>query len=964
MAAMVGQPFQFSLANAVAQFSSSQQSLPSTEDPASPRDAPPSFKPPQISPPRVIASSLTPPPSSQQIAPNNHNHNVDYAYSQPTNRIMSPPPTTQYQANHRGRNSPVECIPPTPDQINNGSVEELRRWLQQSLSLNAKLKSETAHHKLQYNLLSMQSAEDASRAKVEHDMTRREVEYLLEAEHSRQARRELDARSDPTKIKYRELQQAFDKLSSEHKAAQRHLKNATKVIRQQAEEKEVLSDENQMLLTRIRENREHFRMLCSPGGVFHGALTPETPSMPSPQQARTTPRHTPRSVNRDMRRENDPSAAGFEALLHALSQDNSAPSTPTTNTRSAPRVPFRQHRNVHSMSSLPTTPFSRPRGNNPALLPSIDLVPQTEPAQRFTNNRFAPQTPTQVRDPRSRESTISADEDEGDDHIQRQPARPRTMTLESVAAAAQSYLSHGSHSSSQRRGAEEEEVWESQASQAASEMLRRDARESFEVASSVGSRDPTPGPMEKSLTNKQQTKLYGPINKAGLTAEKRKAKMKPRGWYMGRPSAFYNAGGGVKNRIADILVKSPKDIVILSAFRTPICRAYRGKFKDAYPEELLAAVLRATMKRVRKSKRLVDDICVGTVLSELGGSKAVRMMVNHIGFDTNKTSVYTAIENIGSALRSGTIEFGIAAGMESMTRNYGTRAIPQDVWPEMKESEVQDARDCLMPMGLTAEKVAEKFGIERDDADWMAALSYERAVHANMLGVFKNEIVPVTTRYQEVDSNGHPIGSEQMVTVDTDEGFRKHEHDLPVRNLFHNVLNRQKKAFSEDGICTAGNSSQISDGAAALLMTTRENAVKHNLQPFIVGRYIGSSIAGCEPSLMGVGPIYAIPQLLERYGLKMSDIARWEINEAFAAQAVACVRELQLDVVMEAGDLNPDGGAIALGHPLGATGARMATTLLHGLHRIKGEERMGRSLGVASMCVGTGMGMAGLFARE
>ncbi|KAI1195834.1 hypothetical protein F5X97DRAFT_306901 [Nemania serpens] len=493
--------------------SSSQQSLPSTADPASPLDPSASFQTELIddrpSPPQIIRSSISPPPSSQ-VVQNNAAVGIplEAANVRRRSNMLSPLPATAARLLSRDHPGATAFVPPPADQIENATVDELRSMLQSCLSMNAKLKSETAHHNLQYELLSIQAVEDANRANVEHEMTRREVEALRSVEHARQARRELETRIDPIQIKYRELQQAHDALTKEHSDLVRRFRSASKLVQQQKEEIDTLNDDREMLLNRIRENRQHFHMLCSPGGVFYGALTPKTPST-SPQQHRTTPRQTPKSAGRGARYENEPNAAGFQALLQALNQDNSAPTTPISTSRPTPRVPFRQHRAAHSLSSLPATPLSRPRGN-PGLLPSVDFVAKTEPAQRF-GNRASPQTPTPRKRRKSRESTISA-EDQNE-------ANAGTMTLESVAAAAQSYMSHGSRYNQQRAG-EEEEVFESQASQAASEMLRRDPRESFEVASSVGSRDVTPVPTDK--PNKLQTKLYAPVHKAGMNMEKRK----------------------------------------------------------------------------------------------------------------------------------------------------------------------------------------------------------------------------------------------------------------------------------------------------------------------------------------------------------------------------------------------------------------------------------------------------------
>ncbi|KAI0811304.1 Thiolase, N-terminal domain-containing protein [Xylaria sp. FL0064] len=905
--------------------------MPSTANPDSPVEPSASFQTElnddRLSPPRVNqnnAAAGTP---------------LVYGASQQTS-IISPPPTTLHGLT-RGRPNTTEFLLPGADQIDNATIDELRSMLQSCLSINAKLKSETAHHKLQYELLSMQAAEDTNRANVEHEMTRREVEALRSAEHARQARRELEIRVDPVQAKYRELQLAHEALTKEHSDLLYRFKCASKLVQQQAEEIYVLNDDREMLLNRIRENRQHFHMLCSPGGVFHGALTPKTPST-SPQQHRTTPRQTPRGSNRGGRHENETDAAGFAALLQALKQDNSAPTTPTSASRAPPRAPFRQHRAAHSLSSLPATPHSRSRGN-PGLLPSIDLVPRTEPAQRF-GNRVGPQTPTPKRRRKSRESTISAeDENEGNAH---------TMTLESVAAAAQSYMSQGSRHS-QRQDDEEEEVFESQATRAASEMLRRDPRESFEVASSVGSRDVTPVPAEK--TAKLQTKLYAPVYKAGINTEKRKFSGDPLWCRWSR-----RLGNSTPSPQRAVLAKAPTDTVILSSLRTPICRSYKGQLKDAYPEELLSIVLRATLDaQPTFSPSEIEDVAVGVVLSELGGSKAARMAMNHAGYP-NSTSLYTvnracssslqSIALVAAQIRTGMISVGIGAGTESMTRNYGSRAIPVDLWPTLRDSENRHVRDCIMPMGLTSENVASRYGVSRSDQDAFAVQSHLRAAKARESGAFEREIVPVHTRFQEVDKEGNKLGEEKAITVTKDDGIRA--------NATLEALAKLKPAFKQDGSSTSGNSSQVSDGAAATLLMRRSTAQTLGLEKNIMGKFVGATTVGCDPDEMGIGPALAIPALLGRFGLEKGEVDRWEINEAFASQAVYCVRELGLEDAWVDGKVNPDGGAIALGHPLGATGARMASTLMHGLARSQGQ------VGVVSMCVGTGMGMAGLFVRE
>ncbi|CEJ93998.1 Putative Acetyl-CoA acetyltransferase [[Torrubiella] hemipterigena] len=407
---------------------------------------------------------------------------------------------------------------------------------------------------------------------------------------------------------------------------------------------------------------------------------------------------------------------------------------------------------------------------------------------------------------------------------------------------------------------------------------------------------------------------------------------------------------------AAVLAKQASDVVILSSLRTPICRSYKGQLKDAYPEQLLAAVLEATRKALSNmDPAAVEDVAVGVVLSELGGSKAARMALNHVGYP-NTTTLHTvnracasslqAVAAITAQIRTGTISTGIAAGMESMTRNYGSRAVPVDVWPELKESPNKHARDCIMPMGLTSENVAKRYGVSRADQDEFAAQSHHRASAARAAGHFDAQIVPVTTPFQAVDKQGQPVGDVQTITVTRDDGVRD--------SISAESMAKLKPAFAADGASTAGNSSQVSDGAAATLLMRRSTATQLGLTDSIIGKVVAAVTVGCDPDEMGIGPALAIPKLLSDVGLSVADIDRWEINEAFASQALYCVRELGL----ENANVNPDGGAIALGHPLGATGARMVSTLMHGMGR------EGNELGVVSMCVGTGMGSAALFARE
>ncbi|KAF2268115.1 thiolase [Lojkania enalia] len=406
---------------------------------------------------------------------------------------------------------------------------------------------------------------------------------------------------------------------------------------------------------------------------------------------------------------------------------------------------------------------------------------------------------------------------------------------------------------------------------------------------------------------------------------------------------------GVKN----IVQKNPQDVVFLSAIRTPITRAKKGGLKDAYDHEMLATVLKATIERFPNlDPTKIDDICVGTVLSELGGSKAGRMAANHVGMPTTTTfstvnracaSGLSAITSIANSIAIGQIDVGIAGGMESMTRNYGSRAIPTQLWHELKESPVKDARECIMSMGITSENVADRYGISRADQDAFAAESQKRATKAQVSGFFAKEIVPVTTR--SIPDPEVPENTE-TITVTKDDGIRP--------NTTVEKLASMKPAFKPDGTSTAGNSSQVSDGAAAALMMRRSTAAELGLTQHIIGKWAGTQVIGCAPDEMGVGPAIAIPKLLDYTGIQKEDVGVWEINEAFASQALYCIRKLGL----EDATVNPNGGAIALGHPLGATSGRMLSTLLHEM------ERQTQQLGVLSKCIGTGMGMASLIVRE
>ena len=297
-----------------------------------------------------------------------------------------------------------------------------------------------------------------------------------------------------------------------------------------------------------------------------------------------------------------------------------------------------------------------------------------------------------------------------------------------------------------------------------------------------------------------------------------------------------------------------------------------------------------------------------------------------------------AVMNIANAIRARQIDIGVGGGVESMSL-FSMDSIVDPSLLANEVFEVEGARNCLMNMGTTAENVAEKYKISRDVQDQMAVESNQKAAKAQKAGLFAQEITVYESIVKDKD------GAEVKIIIDKDDGIRE---DTTLESL-----KKLKPAFKKDGgSVTAGNSSQVTDGAAAVLLARRDVANKLGLK--IKGRIVGFAVAGCPPEIMGIGPAVAIPPALKKAGLTINDIDVFEINEAFASQATYCVKELNIPKEK----LNPRGGAIALGHPLGCTGARMVTTLFSEL------ERTNKKFGIISMCIGTGMGAAGIFERE
>lgn len=390
--------------------------------------------------------------------------------------------------------------------------------------------------------------------------------------------------------------------------------------------------------------------------------------------------------------------------------------------------------------------------------------------------------------------------------------------------------------------------------------------------------------------------------------------------------------------------KNADDIVITLAIRTPLTKAKKGGFKDTSLEYLVYALLKEVRERSKLDPALVEDICLGNVSDGKAAYKA-RAASLAAGFPNTAgassvnrfcSSGLKATADIAHAISTGSIAVGIAIGAETMSVGGDRLDEPFD---ETVVAQSQEAADCMQPMGWTSENVSRDFGITRESMDAFAAESFQRAERAQKEGWFADEIVPITTKIKG------PDGELKEVTLTKDEGIRP--------GTTAEGLGKVRPAFPQWGpTTTGGNASQVTDGAAALLLMKRSTAIKLG-QP-IVAKYVGSTVAGLAPRIMGIGPSVAIPKLLAQHNITLADIDVVEVNEAFASMAVYCREKLGLDWAK----MNPRGGAIALGHPLGATGARQVVTGLSELRRTK------KKMLLISMCIGTGQGMAGLFVNE
>ena len=389
-----------------------------------------------------------------------------------------------------------------------------------------------------------------------------------------------------------------------------------------------------------------------------------------------------------------------------------------------------------------------------------------------------------------------------------------------------------------------------------------------------------------------------------------------------------------------------QEAYIVAGLRTAVGKAKRGGFRFTRPDDLAIEVIQELMKKVPAlDKTRIDDVIVGNAVPEaeqglqVGRIIAARALGEQAPGITVNRYCASGLETIAMAtakIRAGMAECIIAGGTESMS------FVPAAGWKTVPSFNIaSDEPDYYINMGLTAEAVAKQFNVSREAQDEFSLSSHQKALHAIQNGHFKEGIVPITVNEVYLDEMGKR--QKRSYVVDTDEGVRA---DTSLEGLA-----KLKPAFAVKGTVTAGNSSQTSDGAAFVIVMSEKMVKELGLAP--IGRLVHSAVAGVNPKIMGIGPVVAIPKVLKLAGLALGDIDLIELNEAFAAQSLAVINELQLDK----SKININGGAIALGHPLGCTGAKLTVQLLGDL------KRLNKRYGMVSACVGGGQGIAGIIER-
>ncbi|UIR56154.1 acetyl-CoA C-acyltransferase [Sphingobacterium sp. SRCM116780] len=384
---------------------------------------------------------------------------------------------------------------------------------------------------------------------------------------------------------------------------------------------------------------------------------------------------------------------------------------------------------------------------------------------------------------------------------------------------------------------------------------------------------------------------------------------------------------------------------IVAGYRTAVGKAPRGGFRFMRADDLAADVIKHLVASVPNlNKEEIDDVIVGNAMPEAEQGLNVGRLISLMGLQTDKVPGVTVnrycasgLETIATAvakIKAGMADCIISGGVEVMS------GMPFGGWKIVPNPQVaKENPDWYWGMGLTAEAVAKDFNVSREDQDAFALKSHQKAIEAIKNGHLKDGIVPITVKENYL-KDGKKLETREYI-VDTDEG--------PRADSSLEALAKLRPVFAADGVVTAGNSSQTSDGAAFVLIVSEEKMKELNLKP--IARLVSYAVAGVPPRIMGIGPIEAIPKALKMAGLKKEDIDLFELNEAFASQSLAVIRELGLDEEK----VNVNGGAIALGHPLGCTGAKLTVQILHEL------KRRNKKYGMVTMCVGTGQGAAGIF---